>query len=250
MAQSSVAPHRTPSRLPSRHSTQIITPARSSHPNYVRPSDSQRSIAQTSRTRKKGKSLNTESEADSVVQSQPNQSSSQNRTRKPPPTSQKKSQRKRKKTPITNDSDNNSENADRIMDYTQDSDEENSKIRRSNKKKINTFDPIRDYFKAPFHANETDTGEELMYQCKWCGVVYKKGCGTNSNLYKHREGTLQRAHCSGRSEAIKAGCKLPLSKKDIQDKDDARNQGLVKHSLKNATFDNKVLNQLLVIWLI
>ncbi|WAQ81438.1 hypothetical protein PtA15_1A779 [Puccinia triticina] len=149
--------YRTPSRLPSRHSTQIITPARSSHPNYVRPSDSQRSIAQTSRTRKKGKSLNTESEADSVVQSQPNQSSSQNRTRKPPPTSQKKSQRKRKKTPITNDSDNNSENADRIMDYTQDSDEENSKIRRSNKKKINTFDPIRDYFKAPFHANETDT---------------------------------------------------------------------------------------------
>jgi DNA-directed RNA polymerase subunit M/transcription elongation factor TFIIS len=73
--------------------------------------------------------------------------------------------------PNTKDSDSSSN----VIDITQDSNEENAKVVKSKDKK---FDEIDEYFEEPFHANKTDMGEKLMYKCKWCGNVYKKGKGT------------------------------------------------------------------------
>jgi hypothetical protein len=89
----------------------------------------------------------------------------------------------------------------------------------------------------------------MMFRCKWCKNVYKKGRGTNSNLYKHCDGAADCGPCSGQLEAIAAGCKLPLTKSEIQKKDEDRNKG-IKGSLKHATFNNKIFNQLLMIWLV
>jgi hypothetical protein len=50
--------------------------------------------------------------------------------------------------------------------------------------------------------------------------------------------------------AIEAVCKLPLSKKDIAEKDNDQNQRKAKGSLTHAAFDNRLFNQLLAIWLI
>jgi hypothetical protein len=83
----------------------------------------------------------------------------------------------------------------------------------------------------------------MMYKCQWCTVVYKKGRGTNSNLYKHCDGTVDCAPCSRQSNAIATGCKLPLTKKEIQKKDKDHNQD-IQGSLKHAAFKNKLFNQL------
>ncbi|KAA1107878.1 hypothetical protein PGTUg99_028681 [Puccinia graminis f. sp. tritici] len=247
MARSSVTPRGTPSRLPSRQSTRIVTPTASS--SYVRPSrDLRRSVGPTSQSQQKGNSLDSESEAESVVQIPSNQQSKKKRTRKPPSTKQ----RKRARSSITTNTDDDSDEVDGVIDHTQDSDNENSKVQGSSKKKTSNLDNIREYFEAPYHAEQTDEdkGEKLSFKCKWCSKPYKKGLGTNSNLLKHRDGTKKSAPCSGRSAAIEAGCKLPLSKKDIAKKDNDRHQTKVKGSLTHAAFDNRVFNQLLLIWLI
>jgi hypothetical protein len=92
--------------------------------------------------------------------------------------------------------------------------------------------------------------EKLMFKCKWCKHVYKKGKKTNSNLYKHRDGATNRIACSARLEAIASGEKLsPTAKESAidEEKDQLRT---MKAYLKHAAFDVRVLNQLLVIWLI
>jgi hypothetical protein len=68
-------------------------------------------------------------------------------------------------------------------------------------------------------------------------------------VYKHCDGTVDRAPCSGRSKAIATGCKLPLTKKEMQKKDEDHDQD-IQGSLKHAAFNNKVFNQLLMIWLV
>jgi hypothetical protein len=69
-------------------------------------------------------------------------------------------------------------------------------------------------------------------------------------MLKHRNGTKKSAPCSGQLVAIEAGCKLQLLKKDIAKKDNDRHQTKVKGSLTHAAFDNRIYNQLLLIWLI
>ncbi|WAQ86546.1 hypothetical protein PtA15_7A272 [Puccinia triticina] len=74
-----------------------------------------------------------------------------------PRQNQKNSQRKKKKTGIKLNAEDNYEEVDAIINHTQDSDAENSKVQKPTKKKTSPFDTIRDYFKAPFHAKPTDT---------------------------------------------------------------------------------------------
>ncbi|KAA1079896.1 hypothetical protein PGT21_026868 [Puccinia graminis f. sp. tritici] len=151
MARSSVTPRGTPSRLPSRQSTRIVTPTASS--SFVRPSrDLRRSVGPTSQSQQKGNSLDSESEAESVVQIPSNQQSKQKRTRKPPSTKQ----RKRARSSITTNTDDDSDEVNGVIDHTQDSDKENSKVQGSSKKKTSPYDNIRNYFEAPFHAKQTD----------------------------------------------------------------------------------------------
>ncbi|OAV93687.1 hypothetical protein PTTG_27252 [Puccinia triticina 1-1 BBBD Race 1] len=233
MATFSATPQ-SPSQPPSLQSTRITTTVRS-HLNYIRPSrDSQKSVqrldTQISHTQNTENSIDPNSETKSLFQSQRSRPSN-HKCMYHPCQNQKNSQRKKKKTGIKLNVEDNYEEVDAIINHTQDSDAENSKVQKPTKKKTSPFDTIRDYFKAPFHAKPTDTGEELMFTCKWCSSVYKKGLGTNSNLYKHCDRNSARAHCPGQSEAIKAGCKLPLSKQEIKEKDDHRNQGNVRGSL-------------------
>ncbi|EFP90996.2 hypothetical protein PGT21_036959 [Puccinia graminis f. sp. tritici] len=155
MARSSVTPHGTPSQLPSRQSTWIVTPTASS--SYVRPSRNlQRSVGPTTQSQRQGKSLGSESEAESVVQIPPNQQSKKKRTRKPPSTKQRKAS-------ITTNTDDDSDKVDGVIDHTQDSDKENSKALGPSKNKT-SYDNIREYFGAPFHAKEKDKGDKLSFK--------------------------------------------------------------------------------------
>ncbi|KAA1107479.1 hypothetical protein PGT21_015107 [Puccinia graminis f. sp. tritici] len=149
MARSSVTPCGTPSRLPSRQSTRIVTPTTSS--SYVRPSrDLRSSVGLTSQSQQKGNSLDSKSKAESVVQIPSNQQSKKKCTRKPPSTKQGK----RARSSITTNTDDDSDKVD--GDHTQDSDKENSKVQGSSKKKTSNLDNVRDYFEAPFHAQQRD----------------------------------------------------------------------------------------------
>ncbi|PLW05721.1 hypothetical protein PCASD_11454 [Puccinia coronata f. sp. avenae] len=213
-----------------------------SHPNCVQTSrDSQRRAGLQS-SQEVPTNNHSESEAESVTQNQTNQQCRKKRQ-------QKRAAAKRKKTKTVIVTDNDSEAADDIVDFVQDSDNENAKVKKFQTEKISPLDNVRDYFEPPFHANKADKGEKMMYKCKWCTVVYKKGRGTNSNLYKHCDGMVDREPCLGQSKAIATGCKLPLTKKEIQNKDKDHDQD-IQGSLKHAAFNNKVFNHLLMIWLV
>ncbi|KAA1128484.1 hypothetical protein PGTUg99_014626 [Puccinia graminis f. sp. tritici] len=100
----------------------------------------------------------------------------------------------------TKDSAVQSQPTEKVMDLTQDSDEENSRLFRKKRCKVvkpsdEDFDDVEDYFHVPYLADVNDS-QPLMYECKWCGNPYKKGLGTRSNLYLHRDGNLHRAPCA------------------------------------------------------
>ncbi|KNE98017.1 hypothetical protein PSTG_08690 [Puccinia striiformis f. sp. tritici PST-78] len=84
--------------------------------------------------------------------------------------------------------------------------------------------------------------EPMYYECRWCGVTYKKGEGTRGNLVKHRDGSSNQAPCSNRADAILAGAKLPLTAKEIAEKGSS--------AVQLGPFDGRVFNQLLVMWLV
>ncbi|EHS62477.1 uncharacterized protein PGTG_20600 [Puccinia graminis f. sp. tritici CRL 75-36-700-3] len=135
------------------------------------------------------------------------------------------------------------------IDFTQDSDHNNSKLKKVSKKD-SEFDDILEYFEPPYHANEGDTGEKSSHRCKWCSGPYKKSKGTNSNLTKHRDGTKERPACSGRSDAIAFGAKLPLTAMEIEFNKQNHKEDLIHNYAQNTVFEMRVLNQLLVMWLI
>ncbi|POW10069.1 hypothetical protein PSTT_06315 [Puccinia striiformis] len=110
------------------------------------------------------------------------------RTYKTPSGSAKKSKRKKKHQPIETDSE--FDGVEGALNLAQDSDQENAKVKKPRIKNNDPFDYIHNYFEPPFYASVTDTEEKQMYKCKWCASDYKKGIGTNSNLYNHRDGTL------------------------------------------------------------
>ncbi|POW04833.1 hypothetical protein PSHT_11081 [Puccinia striiformis] len=55
--------------------------------------------------------------------------------------------------------------------------------------------------------------------------------------------------CPNRSDAVAAGCKLPITSQELDKLDVTHHQGTMTEYLKTKAFDLKVFNQLLVMWL-
>ncbi|POW05965.1 hypothetical protein PSTT_09370 [Puccinia striiformis] len=221
----SASPHPTPSRPPSRQSTRIITPVRTD-PNFIRPhADSRKSIAQVRRDQSEG--LNSPSKSTVPCTSK----------------STRQVSNKRRRSEVDG-SRTNSEQNHILMDLTQDSDQENSKVKKPRKTRstlmgISRQPPERD---AEGRVTKKPMIEPMYYECRWCGVTYKKGEGTRGNLVKHRDGSSNQAPCSNRANAILAGAKLPLTAKEIAEKGSS--------AVQLGPFDGRVFNQLLVMWLV
>ncbi|POW02322.1 hypothetical protein PSTT_11875 [Puccinia striiformis] len=138
-----------------------------------------------------------------------------------------------------------------VMDLAQDSDNNNSKSKPTGKKTrgvaVTEFDDVVLYFKAPTRAVGSTKGKKLWYKCRWCEKTYKRGEHTRSNLRVHRDGGVGQSACPGRNKAIETGgANLPKTWKDTH-----QSQGNeLNRFLKTVPFDNRVLNQLLVMWLI
>ncbi|KNE89611.1 hypothetical protein PSTG_16934 [Puccinia striiformis f. sp. tritici PST-78] len=240
----SASPHPTPSRPPSRQSTRIITPVRTD-PNFIRPhADSRKSIAQVRRDQSDSEGLNSPSKSTVPCTSKSTRQVSNKRRRSEVDGSQ-----------------TNSEQNHILMDLTQDSDQENSKVKKPRKTRVRKdsefgLDAIELYFHKPVYANgdkpptpkraaegrKKPMIEPMYYECRWCGVTYKKGEGTRGNLVKHCDGSSNWAPCSNRADAILAGAKLPLTAKEIAEKGSS--------AVQLGPFDGRVFNQLLVMWLV
>ncbi|KAI9601843.1 hypothetical protein KEM48_001129 [Puccinia striiformis f. sp. tritici PST-130] len=242
MADPAPPPHQTPSPAPSRQSTRVITPVRTD-PNFIRPSqDSRKSLSQRPATTDRG----SEDESGDEPQSPENNDS--------PEIS--KSQQTNPKRPCKSASTNSTaskpkaKRQKRKKKKTIDSDVENEKVKK--KERAKNFDNIKKYFEAPFHEDPEYSGdaEKMMYKCRWCHNPYKKSKGTFSNLTKHRDGTADRLPCPGRHEAITAGAKLPLTAKEVEKMDIVDQKEAMTHYLKHSTFDMRVFNQLLVMWIV
>ncbi|KNE89237.1 hypothetical protein PSTG_17304 [Puccinia striiformis f. sp. tritici PST-78] len=137
------------------------------------------------------------------------------------------------------------------MDLAQDSDNHNSKLKPTGKATrgvaVTEFDDVALYFESPKRAVGATKGKKLFYKCRWCEKTDKRGEHTRSNLRVHRDGGVGRSACPGRNKAIETGgANLPKTWKDTQ-----QNQGnVLNRFFKTVPFDNRVLNQLLVMWLI
>ncbi|KAH9472190.1 hypothetical protein Pst134EA_002813 [Puccinia striiformis f. sp. tritici] len=248
MASAPIPPslHQTPSRPPSRQSTRIITPVRTD-PNFVRPNADLRKTI----TQERVEGFLT-SPANSTISDTPDAASRRSE--------------KRKRSDL-NGSQAHLEPNKNIMDLTQDSDHKNNKAKKTRKtraRKDSEFglDNIELYFHQPVFSNgattftlepdaegQSQSGkivelEPLYYKCRWCGVTYKKGEGTRDNLVKHRDGTANRAPCTHRANAIRAGAKLPLTAKEV-----AAAKEMVADKSGAFNFDPRILNQIIVMWL-
>ncbi|KNE98018.1 hypothetical protein PSTG_08691 [Puccinia striiformis f. sp. tritici PST-78] len=135
----SASPHPTPSRPPSQQSTRIITPVRTD-PNFIRPhADSRKSIAQVQRDQSEG--LNSPSKSTVPCSSKSTRQVSNKRRRSEVDGSQ-----------------TNFEQNHILMDLTQDSDQENSKVKKPRKTRVRKdsefgLDAIELYFHKPVYAN-------------------------------------------------------------------------------------------------
>ncbi|POW00249.1 hypothetical protein PSHT_13124 [Puccinia striiformis] len=252
MARSSTSPFPTPSQPPSRRSTRIRTPV-NVNLSSTRPSQDSCHSSSTSDNHDPGSEI--QSRASSVLRqagsSQLSPADKRKRPQKrppPKPTSVKQTSKPRKQKKRT-PSASNGESHLITIDIVQDSGEENSKVEDPKKTK-SPFDHIKKYFEEPAYANEGDTGEKLMYKCRWCRSIYKKSVGTTCNLKLHRDGNRTRQPCSGRSDAIAAGCKLPITAKQRDSLDVTHHQDTMTEYLKKKPFELKVFNQLLVMWLV
>ncbi|POV99788.1 hypothetical protein PSTT_13584 [Puccinia striiformis] len=228
MARSSASPRQTASRPPSRQSTRIITPARPSTSLVRLSQDSRKSLTHHTHN-------NSETESSSQMTQPPNHK--KKRTKSNNQTSSSKQKYKRKKKNTAANAVNESDEVEGVLDITQDLDAANFKVRQPSDKKISPFDDVQNYFFPPYHAQETDTGEKLMFKCKWCRHDYKKGVKTDSNLTKHRDGASDRNTCSGRSKAIASGAKLPPTAKEMILNKERRELGTMRAYLKHAAFD-------------
>ncbi|EFP92424.1 uncharacterized protein PGTG_18249 [Puccinia graminis f. sp. tritici CRL 75-36-700-3] len=225
---------RTPSVPPSRRSTRIVTPLRT-NARYVRTnSDCRKSLSQDPRS---------SSDSESSISGIPKPS----RSNANPRQHQKKKNQSNEQT--------NTNRTQSAMDLTQDSDNENFKVTKKRKKcarKDSEFglDEIELYFHEPFYEEgETKEGPPMHYKCKWCGIPYKKGDGSRGNLVKHRDGAANRSACNQRAKAIRSGAKLPLTAKEIASKKRSEESGTANF-IHSGKFDPKILNQLIVLWIV
>ncbi|POW16566.1 hypothetical protein PSHT_06660 [Puccinia striiformis] len=250
MVSSAPSPQGTPSRPPSRQSTRIITPLRTD-PNFIRPNkDSRKSLTAPSSSHRSGdqeSDVSDEESTASVISKRPNPK----RPALPP-----KPTNKRKRSVAGSQPTSTAPASQDIMDITQDSNEENRKVKKTRKPRAKKdaehgIDDIAVYFHKPvFAEGEDETGEPMYYRCKWCDVTYKKSDGTRGNLVTHRDGSLTRAACPNRADAISDGAKLPLTAKEIHAKSVADAKGAMKKFVQISKYDTKTFNQIVVMWLI
>ncbi|KAA1070194.1 hypothetical protein PGT21_002942 [Puccinia graminis f. sp. tritici] len=230
------------SRPPSRQSTRLSTPLRS-HPNYVRTdTDTRRSLRVQPATREASVS----SQPTSITKSRKRVSSASTKSAAP-----KKSQKKSKKSTNNRETTSESDEDVQFLNLPQDSDEDNSKLTKQTKKtrgpNKNDYDDIGLYFEAPQYGEGNTDGKKLYYQCKWCNrQPYKTSTRTRSNLFKHCDGDVLRKPCESRDEAIKNGANLPVT---IKEKIEREKNASVLTNLADSNFDNRTLNQILVMWL-
>ncbi|PLW56593.1 hypothetical protein PCANC_01511 [Puccinia coronata f. sp. avenae] len=252
-----------PNRFPSRQSTRIITPAKI-HGNYIRTSNdncrsSRQGTQDTSEINLGPSTQNTPIKKRRKQVSGPSTctiSQSSKSRKRPTVSKQNADKHQRVENPefnqgLTSESDPDEDT--RFMDLTQNSDQENAKITAKAQSKktqgdiLSEFDCINLYFFPPDYDRDQTTGPKLCYKCKWCLHIYKKGPHTRSNLYKHRDGAAGHAPCKERNRAIKNRARLPVTvkEKDAQTKKQAALDKLVGSS----NFENRTLNQILVMWL-
>ncbi|KAA1138278.1 hypothetical protein PGTUg99_028778 [Puccinia graminis f. sp. tritici] len=234
------ARHSTRLNTPARHSTRITTPVR--NPNFVQTSgDLRKSVPQAP----------TSAHRQGVSESQGTRSSRPRRKSQPSAASQPQ---KRKRRLEVDDSQADSDQPQTIMDMTQDSDEENSRVVKRRKargrKDVDAdVDTVEDYFHPLVFADgEDSSGTPLHYECRWCGVSYKKAKGSQGNLVLHRDGNKTQNPCPKRGEAILAGAKLPTTQ--MEKNQGECHQGSSPKVMMTQKFDQKTLNQILVLWLI
>ncbi|POW14307.1 hypothetical protein PSTT_03028, partial [Puccinia striiformis] len=223
---STQAPH-----LPSRQSTRIITPVKT-HPNYIRPStDNCRSLGFMSHVNTSdAEQGSTPLKSNQVKERRPARQSSVFSTKRQQVSSATGPTRsqKRKRTELdtaenslepNSDLDSESNPDVAVMDITQDSDCDNTKMKPGAKKTrgpaVTEFDDVEMYFESPVPAKGDKNGKKLFYKCKWCSKPYKKGASGRSNLPVHRDGGGGRSACPGRRFAIEtSGANLPRTWKE------------------------------------
>ncbi|KNE93047.1 hypothetical protein PSTG_13540 [Puccinia striiformis f. sp. tritici PST-78] len=213
----SASPRPSPtSRPPSRQSSRIVTPVKS-HSNYVRTNnDTRRSLVNSSRMQKTAKKRMIRVVADTDNSDH----SSDNSEEIPEGDSAAQSEAKLDV---------------EILDLAQDSDEENQKANKSKKPPTRGvaatgFDKVELYYEPPHRAEGVVDGPKLFF----------------------KYGSLTRAACPGRYAAIKAGANLLVTLKEEAAAKTKKQleSGIMKKFIQVANFDNRTLNQLLVMWLI
>ncbi|KAI9618253.1 hypothetical protein H4Q26_012608 [Puccinia striiformis f. sp. tritici PST-130] len=144
-----------------------------------------------------------------------------------------------------------------VIDIAQDSGGANAKINKKRKRdKDNDYDLILNYFGKPFHIAGDDKSEDpITYICQWCNSQVRGGQGSDSNLYSHRDGKLQKGctgnGCRNREKAIKSGVKLPPTVSQLHKVAQASKSQKINTFFGPAEkFDNVVLNRTLTVWLI
>jgi hypothetical protein len=143
-------------------------------------------------------------------------------------------------------------------DFSQDTDDSIEITPREVKKKLEKeYDEVLDFFEAPVWKQGDKPNTQINYKCKWCGNTYRAHKTSHGNLKVHRDGSTQsekKSHgCVNRAKAKLSGAKLPPS---VAERNLAQANGggdpkqtVINGFLQNkATFVNRVLNQLIMIW--
>ncbi|KAH9452827.1 hypothetical protein Pst134EB_016779 [Puccinia striiformis f. sp. tritici] len=147
-------------------------------------------------------------------------------------------------------------------DFDQDSDIEIKEIESQSRDKANTQDDddnfsfVEDYFEPPTWKAGDAPGTLLNYKCKWCRVPYRIHGSSRANLKTHRDGLGQTSKnnkgCKQCAKAKTAGHRLPETVAERiareAEAEGAKNQPKIDGFLTTKRFDNRVLNQLIVIW--
>ncbi|POW05125.1 hypothetical protein PSTT_09919 [Puccinia striiformis] len=249
MVLSAPSPQGTPSQPPSRQSTRITTPSQTD-PNFIcHNKDSCKSLTAISRT----SSVQTNNKDSEDPDSDTESNVAVNLKRPAPPT---KPTNKWEQSTARSQPTFNTATSQDIRDITQDSDEENTKVKKNaspllKKDAEHGINDIAVHFHNPvFGEGEDESPEPMFYWCKWCDVIYKKSDSTRGNLVTHPDGSATRTPCPNCADAIRSGARLPLTAKEILAKLVADAQGAIKKFVQTAKYNTKMFNQIILMWLI
>ncbi|KAA1108331.1 hypothetical protein PGT21_008407 [Puccinia graminis f. sp. tritici] len=167
----------------------------------------------------------------------------------------KKTTKKTKKTTGATSVGNSEANPGTTIDLAQDSDEENAKAKFKRQRKNLEEDDIKVFFSEPFRRKDDPALDKppSTYSCLWCKKEVRVSASSPSNLRVHRDGSRQTGRvsngCPNRAKAIAAGAKLPQTALD-EEKKKKGTQEITSHFARVEKFDNIILNQIVVLWLL